>query len=59
MSPEQLTDLFNHHAGSVYRCTVLEPDGQAVVVGFEAQDVRWYMKNPVPPSATVTTAARH
>ena len=52
MPGEQLTALFSAHPGSPYRCTVLEPDGQAVGVSFEGEDVRWYLENPLPTKST-------
>jgi S1-C subfamily serine protease len=47
MPADKLTAMFTGHTGSLYRCTVLEPDGQPVVVSFEAEDVRWYLEHPM------------
>jgi C-terminal processing protease CtpA/Prc len=44
-SPDEILALFEHHKGAVYHCTVLEPDGQTVVISFEPQDIRWYQEN--------------
>jgi S1-C subfamily serine protease len=49
MPADKLTAMFDNHVGSVFRCTVLEPDGQPVVVTFEAEDVRWYLEHPMKP----------
>jgi S1-C subfamily serine protease len=45
----QIEALFDQHHGSLYRLTVLEPDGQPVIISFSAEDLRWYLEHPLRP----------
>ncbi|HEY9086009.1 MAG TPA: trypsin-like peptidase domain-containing protein [Candidatus Tyrphobacter sp.] len=46
LNPETISALFARHSG-LFRCTVLEADGQPVVISFPQEDIRWYLNHPL------------